>query len=118
MKDLLDRVLEAGSQQEALGRFEERANQLREEAPDAGETFQDCFFDATAVLDLPEKYHRWLRTTSMLERLIQEIRRRERVIRIYPSTDSAWRLVGAFLVEKHEEWSTSRRYLKTGKFYD
>ncbi|WP_258096360.1 transposase [Salinibacter sp. 10B] len=124
MKDLLDRVLEASSQQEALERFEEGADELREEAPDAVETFQDGLFDVTAVLALPEKYHRWLRTTNMLERLIQEIRRREKVIRILPRKDSAWRLVGALLAEKHEDGnlglprSTSRRYLKTDEFYD
>ena len=118
MKDLLDRVLEAESQQEAIGRFEGRADELREEAPDAVDTFQDGLLDATAVLALPEKYHRWLRTTNMLERLIQEVRRREKVIRIFPNKESAWRLVGALLAEKHEEWSTSRRYLKTDEFYD
>ncbi|MCS3632500.1 transposase-like protein [Salinibacter ruber] len=118
MKALLDQILEAGSQQEAVRRFEEEAGELREGAPDAVETLKDGLFDATAVLALPEKYHRWLRTTNMLERLIQEIRRREKVIRIFPSKDSAWRLVGALLAEKHEEWSTSRRYLKTDEFYD
>jgi len=118
MKDLLDRVLEADSQQEAVQCFEEQADELREEASDAVETLQDGLFEATAVLALPEKYHRWLRTTNMLERLIQEVRRREKVIRIFPSKDSAWRLVGALLAEKHEEWSTSRRYLKTDEFYD
>lgn len=118
MKDLLDRVLEAESQQEAVRRFEKEGDELREEAPDAVETLQDGLFDATAVLALPEKYHRWLRTTNMLERLIQEVRRREKVIRIFPSKDSAWRLVGALLAEKHEEWSTSRRYLKTDEFYE
>jgi transposase-like protein len=41
----------------------------------------------------------------MLERVIQETRRREKVIRIFPDKDSAWRLVGALLAEKHEEWS-------------
>jgi len=118
MKDLLDRVLEAGSQQEALERFEEHADELREEAPDAIETLQDGLSDATAILALPDKYHRWLRTTNMLERLIQEVRRREKPIRIFPNKDSAWRLVGALLAEKHEEWSTSRRYLKTDEFYE
>jgi transposase-like protein len=53
----------------------------------------------------------------MLERLIQEIRRREKVIRIFPNKTSAWRLVGALLAEKHEEWSTGRRYLKMEEFY-
>ena len=52
----------------------------------------------------------------MLERLIQEVRRREKVIRIFPNKDSAWRLVGALLAEKHEEWSTGRRYLTMDEF--
>jgi len=68
-------------------------------------------------LALPEKYRRRLRTTNMLERLIQEIRRREKVIRIFPNHTSAWRLVGALLAEKHEEWSTGRRYLTMDAFY-
>ena len=45
----------------------------------------------------------------MAQRLIQEIRRREKVIRIFPNKASAWRLVGALLAEKHEEWSTGKR---------
>ena len=53
----------------------------------------------------------------MLEQLIQEVRRREKVIRIFPNKDSAWRLVGALLAEKHEEWSTGRRYLTMDEFY-
>ena len=54
----------------------------------------------------------------MLERLIQEVRRREKVIRIFPNKDSAWRMVGALLAEKHEEWSTGRRYLTMDAFYE
>ena len=54
----------------------------------------------------------------MLERLIQEVRRREKVIRIFPNETSAWRLVGALLAEKHEEWSTGRRYLTMDAFYE
>ena len=118
MSALLDHVLESGSQKDALERFEEEADELREKAPDAVKTLRDGLLDATAVLALPKKYHRWLRTTNMLERLIQEVRRREKAIRIFPNKDSAWRLVGALLAEKYEEWSTSRRYLKTDEFYD
>ncbi len=40
----------------------------------------------------------------MVERLIEEVRRREKVIRIFPNVDSAWRLIGAVLAERHEEW--------------
>ena len=52
----------------------------------------------------------------MLERFIEEIRRREKVIRIFPNIDSAWRLIGAVLAEKHEEWSTGRKYLDMAEF--
>jgi transposase-like protein len=54
----------------------------------------------------------------MVERLIQEVRRREKVIRIFPNDDSAWRLIGAFLAERHEGWSTRRKYLKMDEYYE
>jgi putative transposase len=53
----------------------------------------------------------------MLERLIQEVRRREKPVRIFPNKESAWRLVGALLAEKHEEWSRRRRYWTMDEFY-
>lgn len=70
-----------------------------EKAPKAVETLERGFDDATAVLALPEYYRRKLRTTNSVERLNEEIRRRERVIRIFPNRDSAQRLIGAILVE-------------------
>lgn len=45
----------------------------------------------------------------MIERLIEELRRREKVVRIFPNIDSSWRLLGALLSETHEEWSTVPR---------
>lgn len=117
MHELLDQILEADSQQQAQQRLEANAEKLREKAPSALEVLKEGLFEATAVLALPEKYRRRLRTSNMLERLIQEVRRREKVIRIFPNKDSAWRLVGALLAEKHEEWSTGRRYLTMDEFY-
>ncbi|WP_423816325.1 transposase [Salinibacter ruber] len=40
------------------------------------------------------------------------------MVRIFPGKDSASRLVGALLAERHEEWSTSSRYLKIDEFDD
>ena len=57
------------------------------------------FDDAIAVFMLPEIYRRLLRTTIAVERLFEEIRRRERVIRIFPYRVSAIRLIGALLME-------------------
>ena len=67
-----------------------------------------------SVRVLPEKYRR-LRTTNRQERLNEEIRRRERVIRIFPNIESAHRLVGALLVEQHETWA-GQCYLNMDEF--
>jgi transposase-like protein len=79
-------------------------------APAAVSTLERGFDDALAVLALPEPYRRRLRTTNAVERLNEEIRRRERVIRIFPNRESALRLLGAFLMEQDEAWTTGKRY--------
>ena len=70
-----------------------------------------AFDDITAVLSLPLNIRKRLRTTNGVERLNQEIRRRERVIRIFPNELSAIRLMGALLIEHDEKWSSGRIYL-------
>jgi putative transposase len=82
-----------------------------ERAPKALSALEAGFDDATAVLALPEPYRRRLRTTNIVERLNEEIRRRERVIRIFPNRESAIRLLGALLLEQHAHWTTGHRYL-------
>jgi transposase-like protein len=117
MHQLLDQILEAPSQKEAQSRFEEVAGELEDHAEAALEVLEEGFIDATGVLALPGKYRRRLRTTNMVERFIQEIRRRENVIRIFPNRESAHRLIGALCAETHEEWSTGRRYLNMDEYF-
>jgi len=73
------------------------------------------FEDAMAVMALPEKYRKRLRSTNMQERLNEEIRRHERVIRVFPNDDSALRLIGALLAEQNEA-SEERKYLDMEEF--
>ncbi len=70
-------------------------------------TLERGFDDATAVLALPLYYRTRLRTTNGVERLNEEIRRRARVIRIFPNRESALRLLGALLMEQDEAWTTA-----------
>jgi hypothetical protein len=63
-----------------------------------------------AVLALPAAYRRRLRTSNAVERLNEEVRRRERVIRIFPTRESVIRLLGALLMEQDEVWTTGKRY--------
>jgi putative transposase len=60
---------------------------------------------------LPLGHHRHLKSTNMLERLNEEIKRRTRVVRIFPNTESCLRLVRALAVETHEGWLEEHRYL-------
>lgn len=76
------------------------------------------FDDATAVLMLPERYRKRLRTTNGMERLNEEIRRRERVIRIFPNRESVVRLIGALLMEVDEKWASGKRYLDMAEYLD
>jgi len=87
-------------------------------APKAITCLENGFDDATAVLVLPEPYRKRLRTTNGVERLNEEIRRRERVIRIFPNQQSALRLLGALLMEQHEAWSTGKRYFDMQPYWE
>jgi putative transposase len=60
---------------------------------------------------LPRAHHKHLKSTNMLERLNEEIRRRTRVVRIFPNSESCLRLVRALCVETHETWLEDNRYL-------
>jgi putative transposase len=60
---------------------------------------------------LPRQHHKHLKSTNMLERLNQEIKRRTHVVRIFPNQESCLRLVRALAVEQHEEWLEGPRYL-------
>ena len=80
-------------------------------ASKAMKVLEEGFDDATAILSLPEYYRRRLRTTNNVERMNEEIRRRERVIRIFPNSASVERLIGALLMEIDEKWSSGRKYL-------
>jgi putative transposase len=63
-----------------------------------------------AVYQLPKPHRQRMRTTNMLERFNQELKRRTRVVRIFPDDRSCLRLVTALAIEQSEEWQ-DRRYL-------
>jgi putative transposase len=60
---------------------------------------------------LPRQHHKNLKSTNLLERLNEEIKRRTLVVRIFPNTAACLRLVRALAVEMHENWIEATRYL-------
>ena len=60
---------------------------------------------------LPLAHHKHMKSTNMLERFNQELKRRTHVVRIFPNAESCLRLVRALAVETHENWLEGPRYL-------
>ncbi len=67
--------------------------------------------DALAFLAFPLEHHRKIATTNPIEHLNKEIRRRTRSIGIFPSRESALRLITMILIEQSESWMVERRYM-------
>ncbi len=110
-------VFQAADLPEARRRLAEFGERFAKSAPKAVACLESGFEDAMAVMVLPEKYRKRLRTTNMQERLNEEIRRRERVIRIFPNDESALRLIGVLLAEQNEVW-LERKYLDMQAYHE
>ena len=118
MKESIREVYEATDLTSARMAKDRLLEEYETKAPRAMKLLDEAFDDITAVLILPLKYRKRLRTTNGLERLNQEVRRRERVIRIFPNQASVIRLLGALLMEHDERWSTGRKYLDMEQLED
>ena len=87
------------------------ANQYRDKSPKAVETLEEGLEDALTFLSFPSLDARKVSSNNMLERLNKEIRRRTRVVGIFPNPESYLRLVTVYLMEYSEDWSVTRSYL-------
>lgn len=113
----LKAIFHATDMQEARRRCDQFCEQFEKTLPKTVKLLEEGFEDAMAVMALPAKYRKRLRTTNMQERLNEEIRRRERVIRIFPNDASAQRLIGALLAEQNERW-LEKKYLDMDSFHE
>jgi putative transposase len=117
VKEELRRLYESVDLESARKVRDQIIQTYEDKAPKATALLDEAFDDITAVLALPLKYRKRLRTTNGVERLNQEIRRRERVIRIFPNAASVIRLMGALLMEQDEKWQTGRKYFDMALYY-
>jgi putative transposase len=117
VKEELRRLYEAVDLESARKIRDQIIETYEAKAPKMTGLLDEAFDDITAVLALPLKYRKRLRTTNGVERLNQEIRRRERVIRIFPNEASVIRLMGALLMEQDEKWQTGRKYFDMQLYY-
>jgi len=86
-------------------------NRWRDKYPRLCGWIEENIHETLTFYTLPLQHHKHLKSTNMLERLNEEIKRRTHVVRIFPNHAACLRLIRALCVEKHEEWLESHRYL-------
>lgn len=79
-------------------------------APRLSAWMEDNLAEGFTVFDFPLEHRRSIRTTNSLERLNQEIRRRTRVVGVFPNPASLLRLVSALLMEISEDWQIGKHF--------
>jgi putative transposase len=117
-KDLaaqLRAIFAQASRDTALRLASELADRWGESHPKVAEHVEEHIEECLSCLAFPESHRRRIRTTNGQERLNQEIKRRSRVVRIFPNRQACLRLVTALCVEQSEEWVTGRCYLDMGE---
>ena len=104
-------IFNSPDRQEAEARLRRYVEKYSKSAPKLAEWMELNIPEGFTVFILPKSHRRFMRTTNMLERLNEEIKRRTRVAGLFPSEPSLLRLVGALLMETDEDWQTGKRYL-------
>jgi putative transposase len=107
----LREVFAAPARTQALTVAQQLAGQWRSAHPRAAEMLEEELEDCLSCLTFPLEHQVRIRTTNGMERLSQELKRRTRVVRIFPNREACLRLVAALAMEQSDEWISGRRYL-------
>ena len=108
---LMQTVTQAGTREAAKTALGLAVAELEKKAPKTARLLEEHGEEILGVYALPEAHRKRMRTTNMLERQNQELKRRTRVVRIFPNEQSCLRLVSALLMETSQEWM-GRLYLR------
>jgi putative transposase len=83
--------------------------------PEAIEVLQNGLEDSLQFYHFPNIDKRRISSTNVLERINKEIRRRSKVVSVFPSRESYLRLIATYLMEYTEEWEAERSYIQPAK---
>ena len=117
---IMSPVFRAKDAATARAMYHVACDMLRDCCPKAVEVAEEAEPDALAYLAFPPAHWKRLRTNNVQERANREIKRRSRVVQVFPSERSLERLVGAMMCEQDEQWSASQyfAYNKMQELYD
>ena len=104
-------IFNSRDKQEAQTRLKETIEKYTQSASRLAGWMEQAIPEGLTCFDFPTAHQRRIRTSNSLERLSQEIKRRTRVVRLFPGEASCLRLVTAVLMEISEEWETERAYI-------
>lgn len=105
----LSTVFAGGGKTEILRRGEEMAVKWEKSAPAVSAMLREGLEDCLTAEDFPERHRRKLKSTNLLENMMKRLKKRTRVVGVFPNRASCDRLIGAQLVELHEQWETETR---------
>jgi transposase-like protein len=108
MKDLVT-VFGSEQKQECRTRAEEMAGKWEKSHPSVAAMLREGTEDCLTVLSFPEHHRKRLRSTNLLENLMKRLKKRTRVVGVFPNRASCDRLTGSQLLEVHEGWQTEQR---------
>ena len=109
-------IFNAPDRHEAERLLEKFIERYQAKAPKLATWAEEALPQGFTVFSLPASHRRRLRTTNLIERVNQEIKRRTRVARLFPNEASCLRLVSAVLMEIAEDWQTAdKRYVTFGE---
>ena len=111
LQQFLEDVFNAPDLATAQQRLSQLMDTYEERLPKLVDKIDRDIIHCLACFHFPQKHRRRIRTTNLLERLNQEIKRRADVVQIFPNQQACERLIGALCMEWSEEWITGRRYL-------
>jgi transposase-like protein len=104
-------VLQAPDDEEAKRLLQKIIKKYQDSAPELAKWMESSVPESLTIMQFPEHHRKKIRTSNIAERVNREIKRRTRLVSIFPNVESCLRLASAVACEIDEEWQTGNTYI-------